>query len=135
MATEFRCARSRGQGKFWRHQVAARRPGRTIPDVNEIGSTGDLRYGVTHTTRFEAAPSERWLGIDAAIHLGNRQRESCLCQIEFGFDLAALARVDSVTQFGTKLFDLAFEFVGHRLISYVKDDQRRRIGNDDVRDR
>ena len=56
-------------------------------------------------------------------------------EIELGFDLAALARVDSVTQFGTKFFDLAFEFVGHRLISYVKDDQRRRKGNDDVRDR
>jgi hypothetical protein len=47
MATEFWAARSRRRGKFWRQQVAARRPGRTILDVDEMGSTGELRQRVT----------------------------------------------------------------------------------------
>ncbi len=94
-----------------------------------------FRYLATHTARLEASPSEWWLRIGVAVHLGNRQRQFRLREIQLGCDLAALARIDSVPQFGTKFFNLAFEFVGHRLISYVKDDQRRRIGNDDVRGR
>jgi hypothetical protein len=50
MAAEFCLARSRGQGKFCRHQVAARRTIRIIPCVDEMGSTEKLQQ-IDHDDR------------------------------------------------------------------------------------
>ncbi len=124
MTAEFCAARSRRRGKFCRHQVAAGRTIRIIPNVDEMGSTGELRQLDFEDNRRRKPASERRFALCKAVQLGARDNQLCLSGIEFGLDLTALRTVDGVTQLCPQLFDLDFKFVGHlRLLTLVKDDR------------
>lgn len=86
----------RGRRKFWRHQVAARRPGRTIPNVDEKRSTGELQDARSFPASFESAPQN---GGSAS----TRPSSSAVAHVSSAFARSSLASVRRRSEKSTAL--------------------------------